>query len=137
MPKHKLFFLCSILVLILSGCSTQSISDNIKGSGFEIVYDSSEVAQDVQEWVISKESSTGIYKNRFLTGNYLLISLGNHKTYSVKKIDVKKDNFGYLFNITVSQHKSEGIADENLLISPILVQTEHPNENYDIKIIYQ
>jgi len=136
MKKYLLFILCNILFsMLLIGCNVQDISDNMKDNGFEIISDSQQLDKDVQGWVNEKESSTGIYKMKSLSGNYLLISLGNHKQYTVTKIDVEKDNSGYLFNVTITETNPESLQDGNLL-SPILVKTDHPSENYDIKIIY-
>jgi len=137
MRKFMLFLLCNFIwIMLLSGCSTQNISDSMKDSGFEIVGDVSILEQDVKDWANTKESSTGIYNKKFSSGSYLLISLGSHKRYAVKKIDVQKDNCGYLFNVTVAEPKLDNISDDQILVSPILVKTSNSNENYDIKIIY-
>jgi len=121
--------------MLFTGCDVQDISENMKDNGFEIIGDSQHLEEDVQVWVNQKESSTGIYKMKSLSGNYLLISLGNHQQYTVTKIDVEKDSSGYLFNVTVTETNPESIQNGSLL-SPILVKTDHPSENYDIKIIY-
>lgn len=138
MSKHIFFLLLSLLMFFLfSGCSGQSITENIKNNGFEIIYDSDIIDKNIQDWVMSKKSSAGIHENKFPTGNYLLLSFGNQTNYVVKEIDVEKDNSGYLFNVTVYQPNIEVINNENILASPILVRTKYPNENYSIKIIYQ
>jgi len=120
------------------GCSVQNVSVNMEDSGFEVVKDTASLEKEVKDWINSKESYTGIYKNKFNSGNYLLVSLGNHKKYSIRRVDVQKDNYGYLFNITVSAAKSDHHSKEGMMLPlPILVKVENTNENYDIKIIYR
>lgn len=138
MKKLFLFFvLGSMGVFGLAGCNNQEITGNAKD--FKIIYDTSQLDQEVIHWIHGTKSNTGIYKNHFPSGTFILISLGDHPNYLIKKVHIKKDNHGYIFSITLKEsHQASSLLNDTLP-SPIILQTATANDNatYDMKVIYQ
>ncbi len=136
MKKFFLIFLSGFIGMVsLIGCTDTKIACEL--NGFHIVEDSTPLDQEIVNWIHEIKGNTGLYKNNFASGNYLLITLGEHKNYTVKRVEIKEDNHGYIFNITVREGESEERGLPKTLTSPILVQTDYENANYDIRIIYR
>lgn len=136
MRKLLLFFLCSSLgMTALIGCNTEKSPKNM--DGFEVIHDTTELDQEIQDWMNPKKEKTGLYKKQFQSGSYLLISFGNRQNYVVKKIDITKENQGFLLNVTMQQSKSNSKGFQHIIESPILVKTDHIDKHFDVKIIYQ
>lgn len=132
MKKLFIIFLIGLVgAAFLTGCTDTQIACEL--SGFHIIEDPSILDQEILDWIQEIKSSTGLYKNNFTSGNYLLIALGEYKDYSIKKVEIKEDNYGYIFNITVR----EGESEDQGFHHPILVKTDYTDANYDIRIIYQ
>ncbi|SHK17559.1 hypothetical protein SAMN02745975_03812 [Geosporobacter subterraneus DSM 17957] len=136
MKKFFLIFLSGFIGMVsLIGCTDTKIASDL--SGFHIIENPQTLDQEVLEWIDEIKPSTGLYKNNFSSGNYLLISLGEHKNCTVKKIEIKEDTHGFIFNITVREGETEERGIHKVLTSPILVKTDYENANYDIRIIYR
>ncbi|AOT69727.1 hypothetical protein [Geosporobacter ferrireducens] len=136
MKKFFIIFLVGLIGTVsLIGCTDTKIACEL--SGFHIIEDTSTLDQEILDWIHETKPSTGLYKNNFDSGNYLLITLGEHKNYAIKKVEVKEDNYGYIFNITVREGESEDRGFNKVLTSPILVKTDYADANYDIRIIYR
>lgn len=138
MKKILLFFVLSaVCVFGLIGCDEDELTSSMKD--FKIIYDVDQLDPDVQEWIKATQESTGIYKNQFTCGNFILISLGDHQDHMIKNIEVKKDNYGYIFNITLKESSSDRQLLDRMLISPIVLEADADDDStrYDVKVIYQ
>lgn len=135
MKRGFLFISIILLGMLVLGCAdTREINEL---EGFQIIKDSSILDEDVTDWIHEISSSTGLYRNTFSSGNYLLITFGDHNNYLIKKMDITEDLHGFIFNITVHESDHEGPWNTGFLTSPILVKTDHVDVNYDVRIIYR
>ncbi|MBB6214015.1 hypothetical protein HNQ80_000084 [Anaerosolibacter carboniphilus] len=138
MKKLLLFFILGMISMFgLIGCTEDELTSNMKD--FKIIYDVKQLEPEVQEWIQTTQGSTGIYKNQFTCGSFILISLGDHQEHLIKDIKVKKDNYGYIFNITLKESIPDRQPLDHMLVSPIILETSAADDTarYDVKVIYQ
>jgi hypothetical protein len=106
---------------------------------FKIIYDVEQLDPVVLDWIHTTQGSTGIYKNQFSCGSFVLIRLDDHQKHLIKNIQVKKDNYGYIFNIILKESTNNRQLLDHILVSPIVLETNITDDTtrYDVKVIYQ
>ncbi len=138
MKKLLLFFILIIISMFwFMGCDGDKLTNNMKD--FKIIYDETQLDPVVLDWIHETQGSTGIYKKQFTCGNFVIIRLEDHQKHFIKNIEVKKDNYGYIFNIIVKESTKNRQLLDRILVSPIILETNIADDTgrYDVKVIYQ